>query len=160
MIPSDSIAIDGDTAWLVVKQRPTRNWVREANRPCDTCGGTGMDDDVIDCAHCSGTGRHSFTIEVDCQECDGSGEHDTGQGCWACQSCDGPLSVHVLEVLPIVDETAVVNGYAEMPARCITWLPDRQRLHGPDERYIDLPSNAGPGKWAVHLAIHERNQYK
>ena len=93
MIPASDVIIDGDTAWLVVS---SDIGARTRNRPCDACGdwdtpgwncGTPyMPAEPVACSHCSGTGRHTFTIDIE------------GQGV---RQIGNLLSVHVLEVLPI-----------------------------------------------------------
>lgn len=166
MIPSDSIAIDGDTAWWLATPgqgvADDLQQLRLLERSCDTCDGEPIHMDTgAECHDCSGTGRHTFTIEVDCQECDGSGEHDIGQGCWACQSCDGPLSVHVVDVLPLVAVDHWIEGESCVDTLGNLWFPCWTREDEPAHYlagHAPIPSAAKPGDWIVQLAIHERNQ--
>jgi hypothetical protein len=129
-IPHTAIAIDGNTAWLVMDEPDHDETMRWANldRPCDTCDGVecsmGWDcDDTLcqcPCLHCHGTGRHTFTLDVECEWCVGYGyllgapdHYEAGSDAVIpCTDDDGEecndgtrqLTVHVVAVLPIADE--------------------------------------------------------
>jgi len=173
MIPADSFLLsdDGTTALVVFGGVPgwtPIGWEAD-NRPCVVCKGLGRDiaDLVTPCPDCDGTGRHTFTIEV---ECTGKLVEVTDNGRFGL-SCDGgcgkeypwgtlTFTVHVLDVLPIVNEA----GSKGIPGRVIThnvmtglggtvvrtWLWDGLEAREP----ITLPPAAQPGQWLVRLAVH------
>jgi hypothetical protein len=79
--PSTSFHDNGDgTAWVLYAPGVDRmfRW-KQADRPCDTCGGTRVirhryrpDSDEGFCPACF-NGRHAFTIEVECPWIDENG---------------------------------------------------------------------------------------
>ena len=158
MIPSDSIAIDGDTAgWLVSDTQVAlmSGWSEALDRPCDTCGGSGMDDDVIDCAHCSGTGGHSFDIDYEDRR------SLPGKALATTISRERTLSVHVVDVLPIAAVDHWIEGESCVDTLGNLWFPCWTREDEPAHYLAGhalIPSAAKPGDWIVQLAIHERNQ--
>jgi hypothetical protein len=154
-IPSTAIAIDGNTAWWV---RVFNGAADAYNRPCDTCdtydglGCIGFPDGYDDpCPDCHGTGRHTFTLDVR-EPC----RSDVDR--W---NDIKTLSVHVVEVLPIIEWDTVDLGLPH-PVPCMTIDPHGNALEA-DEAGVDwfkahdrtLPPDAAPGMFAVRLAIHK-----
>ena len=143
MIPASSFVLDGDTA-LVVKTPfdPTFPGVEPLNRPCDTCGGfCRLRENAADpygrpCPDCDGTGRHTFDIEVD---------HDPYDGYF------DTFRVHVIDVLPIVDEYRVLPNNTVVQQNGDRWMVDDPEG---ERRWITLPPDAAPGKWLVRMAVH------
>lgn len=73
-LPADRVAVDGDTAWIVLdKARSVAAQLDLLDRPCDLCEGAGeiiVETDgydsgrrVEDCPDCV-NGRHTWTLEV------------------------------------------------------------------------------------------------
>ncbi len=63
-----------------------------SEKKCSTCGGTGLQEVIIDetCVTCGGTGhiiKQSFWDEI-CQECNGEG-HTSHTGTVVCERCGG-----------------------------------------------------------------------
>jgi hypothetical protein len=161
-ISSTDIAIDGTTAWLVVDEANQIGFTHYG-RPCDTCKGYGQEATAhdgtvaggyVDCPDCGGTGRHTFTLDVR-EPC--RSEVD----CW---NDIKTFTVHVVEVLPIVDATApqqtvradIIDWgekhHRNSPTRFV-YMPADQTTAG---TYLPaFPTSAAPGKYAVRLAIHE-----
>ena len=159
MIPSDSIAIDGDTAWWLATPgqgvADDLQQLRLLERSCDTCGGSGMDDDVIDCAHCSGTGGHSFDIDYEDRR------SLPGKALATTISRERTLSVHVVDALPIAAVDHWIEGESCVDTLGNLWFPCWTREDEPAHYlagHAPIPSAAKPGDWIVQLAIHERNQ--
>ena len=174
MIPADSFLLsdDGTTALVVFGGVPgwtPIGWEALFNRPCVVCKGLGRDiaDLVTPCPDCDGTGRHTFTIEV---ECTGKLVEVTDNGRFGL-SCDGgcgkeypwgtlTFTVHVFDVLPIVDENDAMNGPG-IPRRCIIYRsPTEAWFYGDADEGVEritLPPDAAPDMFAVSLDVHERN---
>jgi hypothetical protein len=188
-IPSTAIAIDGDTAWWIVEHPlcPTHApcdcgrfglpfglphcklscelgsvtglaRALDLDRPCDTwrpiCNriGTGFGKpDHNGCPDCHGSKRHTFTLDVR-EPC----RSDVDR--W---NDIKTLSVHVVEVLPIIEWDTVDLGLPH-PVPCMTIDPHGNALEA-DEAGVDwfkahdrtLPPDAAPGMFAVRLAIHK-----
>jgi hypothetical protein len=153
-IPSTDITIDGDTAWLVVRNQDGWFWKTDHNRPCDTCNGHGhvrqrLHDAPgihrpVTCPDCHGTGRHTFTLDVQ-------------EPCRCKADCGdiATITVHVVEVLPIGDKDTMGEGFL-YGGRHLgpNWIIVGG---GSDQPNITLPDSAAPGKHAVHLAIKEKD---
>jgi len=147
MINADSISIQGDRAWLLYRPGvdPMVRW-KQANRPCDTCDGRrwSLGDrtpglyDAVPCKDCI-DGRHCFDIEV---------EYAHNEGAWQ------DLTVHVIEVLPIVG-----NGICGVERHVVDRGADGDDWHVCSSlnawEQITLPPAAAPGQWAVELAVHK-----
>jgi hypothetical protein len=169
-IAATAITIDGDTAWLVVPLSGYHPNVATTythyNRPCDTCAkiraalgnATRNDEPCLSCGEIDG--RHTFTLDVaqsNKSECDHRViEKDTQ---WEDheRTCPLTLSVHVVEVLPIMD------AWTDWVTPCI--IPDVdgvwQLVTGSRDGTEcwelvdpDLPADAAPGMYAVRLAVH------
>ncbi len=155
LIHHDHITITDNTALLVVSENEAVDAYgpKWANRPCDTCDGCkhlcvdGVNN--IRCPDCV-NGRHTFTVEVDYGSGNTYGGRTRGEP-WGVE-----FRVHVIDVLPIVDETDVLNGVT-VPAHHVImrYSGEAWAVVGtsPPER-ITLPSAAEPGMWLVRLAVH------
>jgi len=156
MIPSDSIAIDGDTAWWLATPgqgvADDLQQLRLLERSCDTCGGSGLIDPAVsgdECPDCDGTGQYFFDIEVANRVTENYGHYiDT-------------LRVHVVYVLPLVAVDGQIEGEPCVDMITNIWFPCWTREDEPAHYlagHAPIPSAAKPGDWIVQLAIHERNQ--
>ena len=152
MISADQITLhnDGDRAWLLYRPGvdPMVRW-KQANRPCDTCEGTGRvmgNDGIVACPDCDGTGRHTFDITLAILTDD--------ESTYGTPSGTRTLRVHVVQVLPIL-------GGEGRPAKAIRldFLGHDAALidgvHDPVVVGIDLPPARKVGMWAVELAVHK-----
>ena len=171
MIPADNFLLsdDGTTA-LWVNDAPGAANTTTLNRPCETTYTDLQErfgDPYVRCPDCDGTGRHTFTIEV---ECTGKLVEVTDNGRFGL-SCDGgcgkeypwgtlTFTVHVFDVLPIVDENDAMNGPG-IPRRCIIYRsPTEAWFYGDADEGVEritLPPDAAPDMFAVSLDVHERN---
>jgi len=177
MIPADRIAFsdEGTEAWWVayhpVMLRPgcvgeghagVRSFdVRNLDRQCDTCRGSGAADVVrgicvFMCEVCDGTGRHTFEIEI-----------ATGEG-WSSVTQQNKTRTHRVSVvpgmvLPVVELTE--DECSSNPHVCV-WRGmidemggepfDHWIYHdGDQETEITLPPD-DVGDWAVQLKVHDR----
>jgi hypothetical protein len=170
-IRSTAIAIDGDTATLIVRNHDRWFWETEHDRPCDTCekDRKTLDSDEpsdVYCPECDSTRRLTFTLDVECDEpdidrCEDQGVHN-GPTCEERRCFKGrfAVSVHVAEVLPIIEWDTVDLGLPH-PVPCMTIDPHGNALEA-DEAGVDwfkahdrtLPPDAAPGMFAVRLAVH------
>jgi hypothetical protein len=180
--PSTAITIDGPTAWLVVECPPDSAPARweQADKQCDTCNGVGWltwtyltkpGTKTFDCTDCHGTGRFTFTLDVECDDsihlpfvpdlADDDPWYVPGDR--ECRQCDESgtyqLSVHVVEVLPIVDgdlvgvPRPVIHSYPVIAAgKVVTWYY-LYAVNGEDDGHLTLPDDAAPDKYAVRLAV-------
>jgi hypothetical protein len=163
VIPADHIAIDGDTAWVVIPERftthPPADWTSK-DRPCDTCGGCGAVDIPEDeehfnltepCPDCDGTGRHTFEIEV---------ANPNRPDGWLFPARTLRVSVVPGMVLPITEDTDAVPKHdphiIQFDGRCggepyTEFVPcDGRQTDDPIDHF---PPAAEPGMWAVQLRI-------
>lgn len=169
-IPADCIAFEGDTAWIVFEDHgergkrwwDSRRYATNFDRPCDTCGGPGVDwYDRMLCEGCDDcpNGRHVFDIEVDR---------------WALGNRHGPKAITMrVSIVPGM-VLPIVRGVCPDPTNA-----SRRRAHVhlaepcDDEPYnsgicrencdliwdspwqaknaVILPPAARPGMWAVKL---------
>jgi hypothetical protein len=160
IIPSTAITIDGPTAWLVVDESRVL-FRKHANRLCDTCNGYPGPTQFEPRTCCDGTGRHTFTLEVKPTPCTINEDHYIGTMEWcACFPDIATVSVHVVEVLPIVAWDIVDLGLPH-PVPCMTIDPHGNALEA-DEAGVDwfkahdrtLPPDAAVGMFCVRLAVH------
>jgi hypothetical protein len=160
-VKASEITIDGDTATLVVppwpEGDPLKAWWVWQDHPCMTCDGQGflyMPEDDIKCKACDGTARHCFTVVVE-GECMGIADG-------ALRRYDGfAISVHVVEVLPIVDCVGAFADFTDFdPQPAVLFHPNvygvpPKLLHvGGRLESIPLPPDAAVGGWCVRLAVH------
>jgi hypothetical protein len=179
MIPADVFGpiVDGEAWWVVRKcpePRGQQSMHTDCNvgakildRPCATCGGMPLGfDGFHDCPDCSGTGRHTFIVEVEneewhCETCNDSGISHTGDTASDCGYCptDHTYRVSVVPgmVLPIVTMTQACSDDQPLPFiiapaigynAVIAGYPDAEH-----ETVVTLPSAAAPGLWAVKLRV-------
>ena len=163
-ISHDDILIDGDTAWWIITafgEQYRYSDFEDLDRPCDLCGGepTHMDTGA-ECHGCSGTGRHTFTLDVECDEpdidrCEDQGVHN-GPTCEERRCFKGrfTITVHVVEVLPIQNSTSNEIDTIWDRGDGTFWIVEESTSIGepPVGNPVKLPPNAAPGKWAVRLA--------
>jgi len=164
MIPADNFQLvdDGHAWWVCVGDVQTIEGVSEIlfdlDRPCDSfrpvCNRIGPGfgkPDHRGCPDCDGAGWHTFDIEVAHTYIGGVG------GYWL------PVTfrVHVIDVLPIVDNEApewFARNDHHIGIGRDEWAEYNGRLPGDHEpRWITdltLPPDAAPGKWLVRLAVH------
>jgi hypothetical protein len=182
-ILSTAITIDGDTATLVVddcESMPDRQCsmmpdnpcdvaAKDLDRLCDTCNGSGsfpaIQSQTDPCPDCDGTGRHCFTLDVESEpfwSVDEQAKYHI-EPCDDADCCKPPpkqLSVHVVEVLPIVAWDTVDLGLPH-PVPCMTIDPHGNALEV-DEAGVDcfkahdrtLPPDAADDMFCVRLAVH------
>ena len=146
MIDQDHITINDDTAlWVFTDNGPVtdRSAVLDANRPCDPCNGVGWPGfAMFACNDCDGTGRHTFTVECECDACPE----------FAGISHKRTLRVHVIDVLPIINEGQLMDGTHTVVL--IDPTGQAHLLDGVAPHVITLPPAAEPGSWLVRLAVH------
>jgi hypothetical protein len=175
IIPSTAITIDGTTAWTLFYGTIGEDGMRDydaLNRPCNACYGYGQEATAhdgtvaggyVDCPDCAGTGRHCFTLDVECvlPMCVNGqrGYWQDGHPCGYCNATGtSQLSVHVVEVLPIVYNW---NDWMTKPLVSIerdgSAVLVENRIDGFCEKVTDitLPADAAAGKFAVRLEIHK-----
>lgn len=158
MIPASSITFsdDGSEAWLIcpneIEHDSDPDWLRlafwhGANRPCDTCGGTGtwralFADTHGTCPYCDGTGRHLFEVVM----------------VYGDLANEYPLRVSVKPgmVLPITDVWATTSPaiYHDPTSPVSEWWWCHATPDGWNTP-ITLPPDARPGMWAVRLHVHQ-----
>jgi hypothetical protein len=166
MIPADHFFDNGDgTAWLVDAETETSttriDLYRHLDRPCDGCSDHwGEDDDEWDpsrCPDCSGTGRHTFTVEVEYEVVDSwttTGPNNTAAKHWDGKFKKEPHVLRVSVVPGMVLE--IVNGLNDLPERSCIWTSSEGTfwlMHEGEASIITLPPAAAPGMWAVKLAV-------
>jgi hypothetical protein len=135
-ISSTAITIHGPTAWLVVRS---------------------ITDDLK-----YGTGRRR-TLDVECDNCEGDG-FDIPEDRSTCWNCNGvgtyQLSVHVVEVLPIVERDGSIGIAGRLVTHHVTTglmgsSVTTSIWDGIEHlKFITLPADAAPGMYAVRLAVH------
>jgi hypothetical protein len=155
MIPASHWHDNGDgTAWRIMDHDYREGPGLDPDRPCDTCGGqTRYEGDNFHCPDCSGTGRHTFTVEVETFTVfDAS---DGGRGIRYEPSTHRVSVVPGGMVLPIVDDVGPVPSetHIRITGGGIAWLAERIEGGGWRHTEITLPPAAAPGMWAVKLAV-------
>jgi hypothetical protein len=169
--------VDGEAWWVrddALPDSPSGWPITALDRECDTCHGAGKvpgmnhspGDLLFACPDCSGTGRHTFTVEVEneewhCETCNDSGISHTGDTASDCGYCptDHTYRVSVVPgmVLPIVTMTQACSDDQPLPFiiapaigynAVIAGYPDAEH-----ETVVTLPSAAAPGLWAVKLRV-------
>ena len=106
-ISHDDILIDGDTAWWIITafgEQYRYSDFEDLDRPCDLCGGepTHMDTGA-ECHGCSGTGRHTFTLDVEQRILESYGHYIE------------TIKVHVVQVRSTDDENIHVWSASPLP---------------------------------------------
>jgi len=147
MIPASALHDNGDgTAWLACQPISARAendaaWWRQRDRPCDTCSDEWFS---YRCHACSGTGRHTFEIEVNTNE-------------WSSVIQGTKVYIHRCSVvpgtvLPIVEEPW--SGWCDPSVITLMRRADGDRGMIGNWKRITLPPAAAPGMWCVKLQVH------
>jgi hypothetical protein len=163
-ISHTDIAIDGTTAWLVGPDY-TPAFIATLTRPCDLCDGRKGTSGIIPYEYARYRtpcpGRHTFTLDVEPTPCTIDEDHYIGTMEWcACSPDIATITVHVVEVLPIVEWDTVDLGLPHA-VPCMTIDPHGNGLEVTERDAHDyfginrtLPTSAAPGKYAVQLEVH------
>jgi hypothetical protein len=166
-IRSTAIAIDGDTATLIVRNHDRWFWETEHDRPCDTCekDRKTLDSDEpsdVYCPECDSTRRHTFTLDVKCvlPMCVNGqrGYWQDGHPCGYCNATGtSQLSVHVVEVIPIYDWNSPELPKGDGSPYIVLDSPGYELpclWNGTQWSDAPLPDDAAPDMFCVRLAVH------